>query len=286
MPTRPEPSPMPDQLAAARRDQSAQARLLAADKRDAIAHARDLEAITRDRAADARHLAVVAGDDAAEHEARARPVSGAEVVVLATGKRKRAARLRARSAEQAARAAEDRRDAAEDRERAALERLHALVDRELLARELVLAATDPLTGARGRAAGLAELDRELDRCRRAGGLLVVAYVDLVGLKAINDSEGHRAGDELLKHAVKLIRGHLRSYDLVVRVGGDEFLCAMSNMTLVDARVRFGEVAAALAAAPHAGQIRTGFAQLTAGDTAAELIARADGELLGSPHGQH
>jgi diguanylate cyclase (GGDEF)-like protein len=277
---------MPDPLARARREQSAQARLLAADKRDAIAHARDLVAITRDRAAEARHLALVQRDAAAEHDANERQVTGAEVIILATGKRKRAARQRARAAEQDARASEDRRDAAEDRERAACERLHALVDRELLARELLLAAIDPLTGARARAAGLTELERELDRCRRTGGTLVVAYVDVVGLKAINDSQGHRAGDELLEHAVALIRAHVRSYDLIVRVGGDEFLCAMSNMSLLDARVRFAQVAAALAASPRVGQIRTGLAQLADGDSASELIARADGELLGSPHGRH
>ena len=79
---------------------------------------------------------------------------------------------------------------------------------------------------------------------------------------------------------------MRSYDLIVRVGGDEFLCAMSNMTLLDARVRFAQVAAALAASPRVGQIRTGLAQLVDGESAAELVARADGELLGSPHGRH
>ena len=248
-----ESSPIPDPLAATRRDQSAQARLLAADKRDVIAHARDLVATTRDRAAAARHSALVQRDADAEPDARA---------------------------------AEDRRDAAEDRKRAACERLHALVDRELLAHELVLAAIDPLTGARARAAGLTELERERERCRRTGETLVVAYVDVVGLKAINDSQGHRAGDELLEHAVALIRSHVRSYDLIVRVGGDEFLCAMSNMTLLDGRVRFGQVAAALAAEPRVGQIRTGLAQLRDGESASELIARADGELLGSPHGRH
>lgn len=54
---------------------------------------------------------------------------------------------------------------------------------------------------------------------------------------------------------------------------------MSDVTMPDARERFSQVAAALAAAPGGGAISTGFAELGAEETAAELIARADGELL-------
>jgi len=136
-----------------------------------------------------------------------------------------------------------------------------------------------LTGVRTRAAGLRNLDNELDRCRRSNEQLVVCYIDVVGLKALNDSRGHGAGDELLKRVVTLIKAHLRSYDLVIRLGGDEFLCAMSSMTLPDARKRFSDVTALLAASPDAGAIRTGFSQLTPDETAANLIARADNELL-------
>lgn len=272
--------------AGARRDQSTQARLYAADERDVIAHTRDLAALTRDEASDARNLKLAQRDAVDEHTDDTRMVSGSEVIVLAAGKRKRAARRRAQAAEQDAHAADDRRAAAADREQAALERVHALVDRERLAHALALAANDALTGARARAAGLAELDRELDRCRRTGGMLVVAYVDVVGLKALNDSEGHGAGDELLKRVVARIKDRLRSYDVIIRVGGDEFVCAMSDMTLLDARQRFHDVAATLTAEPRAGAIRSGLAQLTAHDSAAQLIARADRELLDSPHSSH
>jgi diguanylate cyclase (GGDEF)-like protein len=272
--------------AAARRDQSAQARLHAADQRDVIAHTRDLAALTRDRVSDARNLKLAQRDAADEHDNGVRAVSGSEVIVLAAGTRKRAARQRAQAAEQDARAAEDRRAAAADREQAALERVHARVDRELPADALALAANDALTGARARAAGLVELDLEVDRCRRTGGLLVVAYVDVVGLKALNDSADHGAGDELLKRVVTLIKAHLRSYDLIIRVGGDEFVCAMSDMALHDARQRLQDVGAALTAAPETGAIRSGLAQLAAHETAAQLIARADRELLDSPHTNH
>jgi len=274
------------QRAGARRDQSPQARLHAADERDVIAHSRDLQALARDQASDARNLTLAQRDAADEHDDSVRIVSGSEVIVLAAGKRKRATRRRAQAAMQDARAAEDRHAAAADREQAALQRVHALVDRERLAHALAVAANDALTGARARAAGLAELDREVDRCRRTSGQLVVAYVDVVGLKALNDSQGHGAGDELLKRVVALIKDHVRSYDLIIRVGGDEFVCAMSDMTLPDARQRFHDVAATLSAEPRAGAIRSGLAQLAAHETAAQLIARADSELIDTPHANH
>jgi diguanylate cyclase (GGDEF)-like protein len=273
------------QRTAGRREQSADARLDAADKRDAVAHARDLAALARDQAADARNLAM-AQREATYARDDARATSGAEIVIRASGQRKRAARRRAQAVEQGALAARDRHGAAQDREQAARERLHALADREVLADELATAEIDPLTGARTRAAGMIDLDRELDRCRRTTGELVVAYVDVVGLKALNDSEGHGAGDQLLRRAVQLIKLHVRPYDLIIRVGGDEFVCAMSNASMAHARQRFGAIAAALAAAPEPGAIRTGFAELTADETARELIARADSQLIDSHRAHH
>jgi len=262
-----------------RREQSAQARLYASKQRDAVANARDLAAIARDQAAAARDLAMAQLDDADEHDGGP-GVTGTKGMLAAAGRRRSAAGYRATAAEHRALAAEDRQVAARDRELAARERLESGADREAFARELAIAATDGLTGARTRAAGLPELDLELDRCRRRGGLLVVVYVDVVGLKIVNDTQGHTVGDELLKRIVAVIKAHLRSYDLVIRVGGDEFLCAMSNTSLADARERFRQVAAALAGESGPGAIRTGFAKLAPDETAVELMARADSNLLG------
>ncbi len=175
----------------------------------------------------------------------------------------------------------DRETAAHDREQASAERRRSLLDREVFARKLAIAETDSLTGARTRAAGLRDLDHEIERCRRTTARLTVAYVDVVGLKALNDREGHGAGDDLLKSVVMGFREHLRPYDLIVRLGGDEFLCAMSGTTLQAARDRFSAVVASLAAAPVAAAITIGFAEIGPGETAAELIARADRELLDS-----
>ena len=264
---------------ALRREHSAEARLNTASQRDASAHARDLAALARDRAADARDLAMAQRDAADERELDEGAITGAEAVAEAARQRKRAAEDRAQAAAQRALAAQDRQAAADDREQAARERLRALVDREALARQVAIAETDPLTGARSRAAGLTDLDHELDRCRRTGATLVVVYVDVVGLKILNDTEGHSAGDALLRRVVRVIGEHLRSYDLIIRVGGDEFLLVMSNMTLADARRRFSATSAALAATPAGGEISTGFAELAPDDTATDLIARADRELI-------
>lgn len=255
-------------------ERPARARLDAANLRDALADARDAEALVRDRAAAARDLAMDEIDSATWTQK-----SGLVDGVRSPRLRRRIADNQALATEYRAMAARCRAAAAADRESAARERSEARADRETLARLLTIAETDSLTGARARGAGLTDLDHEIDRARRAGAPLVVAYVDIVGLKQVNDSAGHGAGDELLKHVVKVMKSHLRSYDLVIRLGGDEFLCVMSRMTLADAHRRFDQICTVLAPEPEAPRITTGFAEFAPGDTATELIARADSELL-------
>jgi diguanylate cyclase (GGDEF)-like protein len=203
-------------------------------------------------------------------------------VLRAAENRRRAAADRAAAAEARARAAADRARAAEDREQAARDRAQAQADREALIRQLEVAESDALTGARTRGPGLAELDSEIDRARRLDGRLVVAYVDVVGLKAVNDLHGHAAGDQLLQRAVRAISGQLRSYDLIVRVGGDEFVCALSGATLEEARRRFDSVQVTLAADPQPCEIKVGFADLAPTEHASDVIDRADTDLRISP----
>jgi diguanylate cyclase (GGDEF)-like protein len=258
------------------REGSAGARLQSAAERDKSALARDVAALARDQAAAARDLAV-ARREAEQQRDGGRAVTGAEIVLRAAEQRRRAAEYRAHAAEHRSQAAADREAAARDREQGARDRQRALADREALARALASTETDPLTEARTRTAGLSDLEHEVDRCRRTGSSLVVAYVDTVGLKRFNDREGHDAGDALLKRVVAAMRQHVRTYDLIIRLGGDEFLCAMSTVTLPEARSRFDAIGSSLAKSSDA--IRTGFAELTATETATELIARADAQLV-------
>ena len=79
-------------------------------------------------------------------------------------------------------------------------------------------------------------------------------------------------------AVNAIRDQLRSYDLIVRIGGDEFMCVMSGATIDYAHQRFAAIQTKLAADRYPCEIKVGFAALTDADTAVDLIQRADAEL--------
>jgi diguanylate cyclase (GGDEF)-like protein len=260
------------------REQTAHDRLLTARTRDTHAAERDRAASARDVVAAARDKSMARRDDD-EDRAGGVAATGAELLLRAAAYRRRAAAFRAQAAEARVIAAADREAAADDRAQAARDRAQAVDDREALAAQLAFMELDPLTGARVRAPGLRDLEREVDRCRRTGSSLVVVYLDVVGLKALNDSEGHAAGDDLLQRVVTIVKQHLRSYDLVVRLGGDEFACAISSTNLAQARDRFSAITATLAASPGAGAVRLGFAELEDGDTASGLIDRADHELL-------
>ena len=102
--------------------------------------------------------------------------------------------------------------------------------RAYLARIEQLAYTDPLTGLmnRRRLRG-AGGDGELWRRRPADSAVALLFLDLDGFKAVNDSLGHAAGDELLQEVAERLRGRLRRSDLLARLGGDEFLVAVTGL---------------------------------------------------------
>ncbi len=122
------------------------------------------------------------------------------------------------------------------------------------------------------------LEREIGRARRGSGRLVLAYVDVDGLKQVNDGRGHAAGDALLRAVVGAIQARLRSYDAIVRVGGDEFVCALGETVPAEAGRRFAEIGAALGAERPEASISVGFAALRPGDTLGELTRRGDAAL--------
>ena len=218
---------------------------------------RDRAADERDRAADQRDRAAEARDRTADERDRGQVRFS-----------KRAGGDAARDREQAAR---DRIAAARDREQAAR-------DRESGARERARAGVDGLTGALRRDRGLDDLKREIDRARRSDGRLVLAFVDVDGLKAVNDTHGHAAGDRLLRDVATALTTRLRSYDLVVRYGGDEFLCALPGIDIEGGERRFDEVAKRLTETNPRASLSIGLAELARSDTLEELTARADAAL--------
>jgi diguanylate cyclase (GGDEF)-like protein len=88
------------------------------------------------------------------------------------------------------------------------------------------ATHDGLTGLWNRGAILEILDRELARSARDGRPVCIMLADLDHFKSVNDSHGHLAGDEVLRHAARRMSEVLRPYDAVGRYGGEEFLVVL------------------------------------------------------------
>lgn len=85
-----------------------------------------------------------------------------------------------------------------------------------------LARTDELTGIANRRYFFERLREESDRCDRYGGSFALAIIDLDHFKSFNDTWGHDVGDAVLRRAVKIWEGCLRTSDLLARYGGEEF----------------------------------------------------------------
>jgi diguanylate cyclase (GGDEF)-like protein len=177
-----------------------------------------------------------------------------------------------------AQAGADRVRAAADRARAAADRANAARERDRLEAELRSAHLDELTGAYRREMGRMALTHEIDRARRSNGQFVLAFVDVDRLKIVNDREGHAAGDRVLQTVVREIRSRLRSFDPIIRYGGDEFVCGIGGTDLEEAKRRFNLIGDAIEADARVG-ISVGLAALSIGDTADQLTERADAAML-------
>jgi len=110
------------------------------------------------------------------------------------------------------------------------------------------ALMDPLTGLVNRRGWELLLDREEQRCRRYGAFASVLIIDLDGLKAVNDTAGHAAGDAMLRTAADVLRDAVRSADVVARLGGDEFAVLSVETDLPAAQAERGRLRDLLAAA--------------------------------------
>lgn len=93
-----------------------------------------------------------------------------------------------------------------------------------------LAFYDPLTGLANRRLLMDRLEHAVARAKREGESVALMMCDLDNFKMINDSLGHDAGDELLKHIAKTMKSVIREDDLVARLGGDEFVILLDGIS--------------------------------------------------------
>ena len=137
---------------------------------------------------------------------------------------------------------------------------------------------DALTGAYRREMGRLALKNEIDRARRTDGRFVIAFVDVDDMKGVNDREGHAAGDRILRTLVATMRANLRSYDPIVRFGGDEFILGIASIDPSEAEHRLAVIDQSLRHATGVG-ITSGLASLEGNESLEELTARADAALI-------
>ena len=108
---------------------------------------------------------------------------------------------------------------------------------------------------------------------------MLAFIDVDRLKQLNDGEGHLAGDTLLQLLGERLRANVRPYDVIVRYGGDELICAMPNLSTSEARARLERIATELTADNAKHSVTFGLAEAEPADSLEGLIARADADLL-------
>ena len=118
------------------------------------------------------------------------------------------------------------------------------------------------------------VQREIDRARRRNGLLVVAYIDLDGLQPPDEIDDQDVEDGHVKRLVGVMKAHLRPDELIVRLGGDEFLCALPGATIDSVGARVEELAAQLTGSADASPVNIGLAELVVDDHAFDLVKRA------------
>jgi len=150
------------------------------------------------------------------------------------------------------------------------------------------ARTDPLTGLANRRA----LDDELSRCfaafQRSGLVFSLIMLDVDHFKRFNDTQGHQAGDEVLRGMARILRRYAREMDLVARYGGEEFAVVLPGINAKDAAASAQRIRAAIDATHICFQsadlhvtASLGIAEVVPGEDVATLIQRADAALYAS-----
>lgn len=145
-----------------------------------------------------------------------------------------------------------------------------------------LANMDSLVPVANRRGLFAQLDRMIARHERHGTPTALLFVDVDGLKALNDSFGHAAGDAALIHLTEMMVSSVRQTDLVARIGGDEFAVLLDEADEQSTRDTAMRLADRVAGCEFCFEgkclplsIAIGFTLIEAGDTPVAVLDRAD-----------
>ena len=165
--------------------------------------------------------------------------------------------------------------------------------RENMRASMVQAVTDPLTGAYNRRYANIHLDALIEQAREKRTQLAVMILDLDRFKSVNDTYGHGAGDMVLRGFAERLQANVRSMDLVARMGGEEFMVVMPEISPGLA----SEIAERVRAATEAPQfvideqgteipitVSIGYAVLQDSESVFEVVKRADDALYASKNG--
>nr|WP_239528538.1 GGDEF domain-containing protein [Microbacterium esteraromaticum] len=140
--------------------------------------------------------------------------------------------------------------------------------------------TDPLTGALNRRGLTYHLREEMRRSARSGRPLSIAVLDLDDFKAVNDIEGHQAGDAVLMTLVAQWTTMSRAGDLVARLGGDEFVMLLPDTPQAGAADMMRRMRG-LAAHPWSW----GVVEVQRDETLESALRRADAEMYRDKRGR-
>jgi diguanylate cyclase (GGDEF)-like protein/PAS domain S-box-containing protein len=150
----------------------------------------------------------------------------------------------------------------------------------------ILATMDSLTEVLNRRSGLLLLRKELQFSKRNNTALSICYTDINNLKEINDTFGHREGDEVLRIVARILKEEVRESDSICRLGGDEFLIILPQCPLDKAEEVWMRVAARLKALnaikmnPYKISLSHGFAEYEPNNPSSldEMLIVADFEM--------
>jgi diguanylate cyclase (GGDEF)-like protein len=162
----------------------------------------------------------------------------------------------------------------------------ALDNRRLMQEKERMAAHDGLTDVFNRGYLEIAIERTVKDVRRNGGEVSVLFIDVDGMKYVNDTYGHQAGDALLVELARLLRDSCRDSDVVARYGGDEFVVLMPDTGAAGAEEVARKVAAAIAARNAAATGRPSLSASAGTHTAAAagvdtLLREADRRMYAS-----